>query len=140
LVGMVTALVSRAHPDLPVAITVALSLALGGILGAINGALIAIVRMPPIVVTLGTMSLYRGAVFLVSGGAWVNAHEFGPGYLAFPTSRTLGLTHIAWIAAIAIVAGYVFLNHAASGRELYALGGNRPAARYVGIRESRALM
>lgn len=140
LVGMVTALVSRAHPEMSVALTVAISLALGLGLGAINGVLIAAVRMPPIVVTLGTMSLYRGAVFLVSGGAWVNAHEFGPGYLAFPTDRTLGLTHIVWIAAIAIVAGHVLLNHARAGRELYALGGNPSAARYVGIAESRALM
>jgi rhamnose transport system permease protein len=140
LVGMVTALLSRAHPDLPVVLTIALSLSLGLILGAVNGALIAVVRMPPIVVTLGTMSLYRGAVFLVSGGSWVNAHELGPGYLAFPTSRLLGLTHISWIAVVVILAGYVFLNHSARGRELYALGGNRSAARYVGIHESQALM
>ena len=140
LVGMVSALASRAHHEMPVALTVAISLALGAVLGAINGVLIAAVRMPPIVVTLGTMSLYRGAVFLVSGGAWVNAHEFGPGYLAFPTDRTLGLSHIVWIAALVIVAGHVLLNHARAGRELYALGGNASAARYVGIAEARALM
>jgi rhamnose transport system permease protein len=140
LVGMVTALVSRAHPDLPVVATIAMSLGLGGVLGAINAALIAVVGMPPIVVTLGTMSLYRGAVFLVSGGAWVNAHELGPGYLAFPMSRTLGLTHICWVAAIAIFAGHVLLNHTANGRALYALGGNRSAARYVGIGEARVVM
>jgi rhamnose transport system permease protein len=140
LVGMVTALVSRAHPEAPVVLTIAISLALGGLLGAINAVLIAVVRMPPIVVTLGTMSLYRGVVFLVSGGAWVNAHEFGPGYLAFPISRSFGFTHIVWIAAAGIVAGHVFLNHTAKGRELYALGGNRAAARYVGIAEARVLM
>lgn len=140
LVGMVTALASRAHPEMPVALTVALSLGLGLGLGAVNAVLIAVVRMPPIVVTLGTMSVYRGAVFLVSGGAWVNAHEFGPGYLAFPTDRTLGLTHIVWIAAIAIVAGHVLLNHARAGRALYALGGNRSAARYVGVDETGALL
>jgi rhamnose transport system permease protein len=140
LVGMITALASRAHPDLPVALTVLVALGLGTVLGAVNGVLIAFVRMPPIVVTLGTMSVYRGAVFLVSGGTWVNAHEFGPDYLAFPTSRTLGITHIVWIAAIAIAALYVLLAHTARGRELYALGGSPAAARYVGVRESRALM
>jgi len=140
LVGMVTALVSRAHPEAPVVLTVALSLALGLMLGAINAVLIAVVRMPPIVVTLGTMSLYRGAVFLVSGGAWVNAHEFGPGYLEFPMARTLGLTHISWIAAVVILACHVLLNHTTKGRELYALGGNRSAARYVGIAEARVVM
>jgi rhamnose transport system permease protein len=140
LVGMVTALASRAHPDLPVVLTLATALGLGTALGAINALLIAVVRMPPIVVTLGTMSLYRGAVFLVSGGAWVNAHELGSGYLAFPTSRSLGLAHICWISAAVILAGHAFLNHTARGRELYALGGNRSAARHVGIDESRVMM
>jgi len=140
LVGMVTALLSRAHPEMPVVLTLAISFGLGLFLGAVNGVLIAFVRMPPIVVTLGTMSLYRGAVFLVSGGTWVNAHEFGRGYLAFPTDRLFGLTHIVWIGVAVIVAGTVFLNHSTRGRELYALGGNRSAARYVGIDESRNLM
>lgn len=140
LVGMVTALMSRAYPELPVVLTVVSSLALGLIAGAINAVLIAVVGIPPIVVTLGTMSIYRGAVFLVSGGAWVNAHEFGRGYLEFPTARSLGVTHITWIAVIAILAGHVVLNHARTGRALYALGGNRAAARYVGIDESRVLL
>ena len=140
LVGMVTALLSRAHPEMSVLLTLLLSLGLGVALGAVNGALIAFLQMPPIVVTLGTMSVYRGAVFLVSRGAWVNAHEFGKAYLAFPTSRLLGLTHIVWIAAALIVAGYLFLAHTRTGRELYALGGNRAAARYVGIDEGRILM
>lgn len=140
LVGMVTALLSRGHPDMPVVLTAAIALGLGLVLGGVNGVLIAFVRMPPIVVTLGTMSLYRGAVFLVSRGAWVNAHELGASYLAFPTTRLLGLTHIVWIALAVIVSGYVFLNHTLKGRELYALGGNRSAARYVGIDESRILL
>jgi rhamnose transport system permease protein len=140
LVGMVTALMSRACPELPVVLTVGSSLALGLIAGAINAVLIAGVGIPPIVVTLGTMSIYRGAVFLVSGGAWVNAHEFGRGYLEFPTARSLGLTHITWIALVVILAGHVFLNHARTGRALYALGGNRAAARYVGIDESRVVL
>jgi rhamnose transport system permease protein len=140
LVGMVTALISRAYPELPVVITVVSSLAAGLIAGAINAVLIAGVGIPPIVVTLGTMSIYRGAVFLVSGGAWVNAHEFGPGYLEFPTARSLGLTHIVWIAIVVILAGHVVLNHARTGRALYALGGNRAAARYVGIDESRVVL
>jgi rhamnose transport system permease protein len=140
LVGMVTALASRAHPDMPVLLTLAIAIGLGTALGAINAVLIALVRMPPIVVTLGTMSLYRGAVFLVSGGAWVNAHEIGPDYLAFPMSRTLGLANICWVAVLVIIAGHVLLNHTARGRALYALGGNRAAARYVGIEESRVVL
>ncbi len=145
LVGMITALVSRAHPGTPVPAILGLALALGLVLGAINGSLIAFLGMPPIVVTLGTMSLYRGAVFLVprlfgeNEGAWVNAHEFGRSYLAFPTARLLGFANMVWIAALVVAAGTVFLNHSRRGREIYALGGNPAAARYVGIDEGRVL-
>jgi rhamnose transport system permease protein len=139
LAGMVTALLSRAHPDMPVLLTVAVALALGLGLGALNATLIAWLRIPPMIVTLGTMSIYRGCVFLVSRGAWVNAHEFGKAYLAFPTARLLGFTHIVWIALAAVAAGYVFLNHSRKGRELYALGGNPAAAKYVGVDEGRIL-
>jgi rhamnose transport system permease protein len=140
LVGMVTARLSAAHPGLPLAPILLVGLALGLLLGAINGGLIAGLGMPPIVVTLGTMSIYRGMVFQVSGGAWVNAHQFGRSYLAFPNARFLGLTAIVWIALGAIVAGWIFLDHSRRGRELYALGGNPAAARYVGIDEPRTLM
>jgi len=137
LTGMVTALLSKAQPDLPVGLTIALALGLGLGLGALNAALIAWLGVPPIVVTLGTMSVYRGLVFLVSGGAWVNAHELGERFVAFPNERLLGLTHGVWIAALVIVALVLFLHHLQKGRELYALGGNPAAARYVGIDAAR---
>jgi rhamnose transport system permease protein len=133
LTGMLTALLSKAHPDLGAAPTLALALGLGLALGAINGALIAWLTVPPIVVTLGTMSIYRGLVFLVSGGAWVNAHELGARYVAFPGERLAGLTHGVWIALLVTAAFVLFLRHLRRGRELYALGGNPAAARYVGI-------
>jgi rhamnose transport system permease protein len=137
LTGMVVALLSRAHPDMPVYLTIALSLGIGLTLGAINGALIAFLEMPPIVVTLGTMSIYRGMVFWASEGAWVNAHELGAEFVAFPNERMLGLTHIVWIAALVIAADILFLYRLRKGRELHALGGNPAAARYVGIDAAR---
>jgi rhamnose transport system permease protein len=137
LTGMITALVSHACPDLPIAVTLAAALGIGLALGGINAVMIAYLEMPPIVVTLGTMSIYRGLVFAISGGAWVNAHELGPGFVAFPNERLLGLTHIVWIAAIIIALEYIFFHHLRRGRELYALGGNAAAAQYVGIDAAR---
>jgi len=138
--GMATALLSRAHPTMPVLATVAIALGIGLILGAFNGIFIAYLGIPPIVVTLGTMSIYRGAVFMLSHGAWVNAQDFGKPYLAFPMGRLLGLTHIVWISALIIAAAYVFLNHMKKGRDLYALGGNPSAAKYVGINSTHNKM
>lgn len=133
LTGMLTALLSKAYPDLGAAPTIALSLGVGLALGAVNAALIAWLAVPPIVVTLGTMSIYRGLVFLVSGGAWVNAHELGERFVSFPNERLAGLTHSVWIALLVVGADVVFLHHLRKGRELYALGGNPAGARYVGI-------
>jgi rhamnose transport system permease protein len=137
LTGMLVAMLSAAHPTMPVAATIAASLGLGIALGALNAALIAFVGMPPIVVTLGTMSIYRGLVFEVSGGAWVNAHELGAAFVGFPNDRLWGITHIVWIALLVIAVQYVFLHHVRTGRELYALGGNPTAARYVGVNAAR---
>jgi rhamnose transport system permease protein len=140
LTGMVAALVSKSHPEMAASTAILLSLGLGLLLGAINGVMIAYVGIPPIVVTLGTMSIYRGMVFQASGGAWVNAHQMGSAFIEFPTLRFLGLTSIVWIAAVLLVAGYLFFNHFRKGRELYALGSNPAAARYVGINSTHNQM
>ena len=61
------------------------------LLGAFNGLLVWKLRLPPIVVTLGTMSIYRGAIYLLSKGAWVNENEMSREFLAFPRAEFLGL-------------------------------------------------
>jgi len=137
LTGMIVAMLSTAWPAMPVPVILAASLAIGLVLGACNAALIAWLGMPSIVVTLGTMSIYRGLVFEVSGGGWVNAHELGASFVSFPNDRLLGITNIAWIALLVIAIQYVFLHHLRTGRELYALGGNPAAAQYVGINAAR---
>jgi len=137
LSGMLAALLSRAHPELPALLAMGVAAGSGLLLGAANGALIAGLAMPPIVVTLGTMSVYRGLVFVISGGAWVNAHELGAGFLRFPHERLLGLTWLTWIGVLVVAVCYLSLHHRRAGRELYALGGNPAAARYLGIDVAR---
>jgi rhamnose transport system permease protein len=137
LTGMIVAMLSTAHPELPVAVTLAAALGLGLVLGAFNAALIAVLGMPAIVVTLGTMSIYRGLVFLVSGGGWINAHELGASFVSFPNDRLWGVAHIVWIAVLVIAIQYAFLRSMRTGRELYALGDNPTAAQYVGINAAR---
>jgi rhamnose transport system permease protein len=140
LSGMLTALLSRQYPELPVVLTLALAMVSGLLLGGFNGVLIAGLGLPPIVVTLGTMSIYRGLVFVLSGGAWVNAHELAPHFLAFPHQRLAGLTSLSWIALVVAVATHLLLKNRRAGRELYALGGNPAAAHYVGISAARRLL
>jgi rhamnose transport system permease protein len=133
LTGMIAALVSRAMPGLPVAGIIALSIALGAALGAFNGAFIALIGIPPIVVTLGTLSIYRGAIFLIAGGAWLTSKDMNAAFLAFPKTSLLGVPILIAIAVLVSLFFWALLNHSRIGRGLYAVGGNPVAARYCGI-------
>ena len=133
LTGMLVALAARAMPGLPILIVIVLAIAVGAMLGAVNGLLIAFVGIPSIVVTLGTLSIYRGLIFLVAGGAWLTSKDMSTAFLAFPKSTLLGVPVLIAIAA-AVAAGFAcFLSQTATGRGLYAVGGNPVAARYCGI-------
>jgi rhamnose transport system permease protein len=133
LTGMACALLSQAMPDLPIAALLIFAVVVGAGLGAINAAMIAGLGLPPIVATLGTLSIYRGAIFVLSGGDWVVAHQMTPAFMAFPTAAPLVLPNLVWLALLAVAGATVFLTLTRRGRELYAIGGNPITAGYVGI-------
>lgn len=131
--GMCVALFNVAYPDTPALVTIVMSIGIGVMLGAFNGLLVWFVGIPSIVVTLGTMSVYRGFVFLLSDGEWVNAHEMTPQFLAFPRATFLDITLLSWIAVVIAIAVYVFARFTKTGRAIYAVGGNPKAAVYTGL-------
>ncbi len=114
-----------------------LTLFAGGLLGAFNGLLVWKLRLPPIVVTLGTMSVYRGVIYLLSRGAWVNENEMTRDFLEFTRAQFLGLTTLAWAALIIAAAFIVALRYSRAARNLYAAGGNPEAAAYSGVDPGR---
>ena len=131
--GMLLALLSQAFPDLPAPAFLVLAGVVGAALGAVNGFFVAVVKIPPIIVTLGTMSVYRGMIFVLSDGKWVSAHEMSDLFKAFPLDRALWVPNIIVVAGLVAVLAYVFLGHMRLGRAVYAVGGNPLAARYIGI-------
>lgn len=131
LSGMVAALLNGMGVPLPLILLAAV--ALGAAMGAVNGVLVWKAGIPPIVVTLGTMTIYRGIIFLITDGAWVNAHQMSDSFKALPRAVVLGLPVMSWIAIAVILAGAVFLKRTAIGRSFYAVGGNPHAAVYTGI-------
>jgi rhamnose transport system permease protein len=133
LCGMVAAMLAAANPELPLAVVMLAATVAGLLLGLVNGALIGYLELPPIVVTLGTMSVYRGLVFVLSGGAWVNSHQMPANFIAFPLDTLLGATHLVWIAALAVLACWYGARHTRFGRDLFAIGNAPASARYVGI-------
>ncbi|SLK18225.1 rhamnose ABC transporter membrane protein [Enterobacter sp. NFR05] len=133
LTGMIVALLNFHHPDIPVWALLILATALGLVMGIINGLLVWKMGIPAIVVTLGTMSIYRGIIFLLSDGGWINSHQMSADFLGLPRSSLLGLPLLSWCAIAALfVVGY-FLRHSRTGRALYTAGGNATAAYYTGI-------
>ncbi|MFL9924016.1 ABC transporter permease [Herbaspirillum lusitanum] len=133
LSGMMSALLAMHFPQLPVAVVIAAALCIGLALGLINGWLIGYLSLPPIVVTLGSMSVYRGLVFVLSGGAWVSSRNMPADFIAFPLARLGGLTHLVWLAALAVAVLWYAARHTRFGRDLYAIGNDPVAAGYVGI-------
>jgi rhamnose transport system permease protein len=137
LCGMLAALFNRAFPEAGVTPVLLLTILAGGLLGAFNGLLVWKLRLPPIVVTLGTMSVYRGVIYLLSKGAWVNENEMTREFLAFTRAQFLGLTTLAWMSLLC-AAGFMFaLRHVRAARDFYAAGGNPEAAAYSGVDAGR---
>lgn len=133
LSGMIVTLADRAHPGLSLPVLFALAALSGLILGAFNGVLIAFVEIPPIVVTLGTLSIYRGLIFVIAGGQWLTSNDMSPSFLAFPRNTLFGLPNLLLVALVVSVLFWLLLDHTRFGRNLYAIGGNPVAARYCGI-------
>ncbi|MBB1199318.1 ABC transporter permease [Enterobacteriaceae bacterium 89] len=133
LTGMIVALLNFHYPQLPVVVLLALATVLGLLMGVINGLLVWKLGIPAIVVTLGTMSIYRGIIFLLSNGGWVNANQMSADFLGLPRASLLGMPVLSWFAIAALfIVGY-FLRYSRTGRALYTAGGNATAAYYTGI-------
>jgi rhamnose transport system permease protein len=137
LSGMVAALFSIWAPNVPIPVVIVVAIGVGTFFGFLNGVFIAWVGIPPIVVTLGTLAIYRGLVFIVSGGKWISSDLMTPAFLAFPHALFLGLSSLVWLALVVAVLMAIFLGFTTVGRGLYAVGGNPIAARYCGIDLSR---
>jgi rhamnose transport system permease protein len=140
LSGMVAAMLASHNPGLPLTAVVLVAMLVGLALGLVNGWLIGYLQLPPIVITLGTMSVYRGLVFVISGGAWVSAHQMPADFVAFPLTRVLGLPHLVWIAIAALLAMAFVARHTRFGRDLYAIGNAPQCAGYIGIPTRKRLL
>ena len=112
-----------------------ITVAAGAILGAVNGLLTARLLLPSFIVTVATMSIYRGLVSLPTGGAPLMISD--PNWQAIGASHFLGVPLIIWILLVLFLANHIALSMTVFGRETYLTGGNREAALYSGIRVNR---
>ena len=113
----------------------------GAALGLANGLLVTVFRLPSIIVTLGTLSLYRGLTFIISDARQINRANIPTELKAM--SRTSPIFDIPWIILIAFaiaLAAYVIARHTHLGRQIYALGSNPEAAPLRGINVTKVTL
>ncbi|WP_331373271.1 ABC transporter permease [Sinorhizobium chiapasense] len=133
LSGMVAAMLNTAFPGLPIPLVILVAMALGCLLGMVNGTLVWKLDIPPIVVTLGTLTIYRGLIFLLTDGKWINAHEMSDAFKALPRLGLAGVPVLSWLSLLMIALMFLVMGRTPIGRAFYAVGGNPHAAVYTGI-------
>ena len=140
--GIVVGMLFRDHPGLNIYLGTAIGMALGAFLGSINGGLIAWAKVPPIIATLGTLSAYRGLVFIISKGDQIDSNNI-PDSLTNWTLHgpvQIGAITISWLLVWALVAAGLtayLLRWTRMGRDIYSIGSNPEAARLRGIPVAR---
>ncbi|NNJ11471.1 ABC transporter permease [Chloroflexales bacterium ZM16-3] len=142
MIGLTAMMVSSMlvlFPWLPMPAAILLGLALGATLGAFNGLIIAVGNVPPIIATLGTMSIYRGMVFFYSQGSWVNASDMPEGFRRLAKASPFGVPNLILFAVAVLLLVAFFLRLTRAGRDIYAVGSNPDAARFAGIRAQRVI-
>lgn len=131
LAGMAAGLFNQAVPQAGVVAAIAVAVAVGLAAGMINGAIVWLLRVPPIVATLGTLAIFRGLVFTASGGAYANA--LSPAFVDLVRTEVLGVRVLSWAAVAAIIGVAVIVRYSRAGRALFAAGSNPGAAIYAGV-------
>jgi rhamnose transport system permease protein len=127
------------RPGLPVAVAVVAGVLVGVVCGAINGAVTAVGKVPSLVVTLGTLYVFRGIDYAWAGGRQINAADLPDSLLTLGSGRFLGIPYLVAIATVLVAVAAFVLRSYRSGRELYAIGSNPDAAVLAGIPVGRRL-
>ncbi|MBN9315220.1 MAG: ABC transporter permease [Devosia sp.] len=127
--------------DVPWWTGIPVSIVVGAGLGLVNGLLIQLFRLPAIIVTLGTLSLYRGLTFIISNAKQID-RQWIPSELKglSQTSPVFGTPWIIFIAFGVALATYLFLMHTRMGRQIYAIGSNPVAAPLRGIKVTQVTL
>lgn len=123
---------------LPLELAIALSLAVGGLAGLFNGLLIVHMRVPPLIMTLATLALYRGLAQGISQARSVTGYP--EWFFFFGQGTVLGLPVPLLLFVVFAVLSAVALRLTTFGRSLYAIGNNMVGARFSGLRVDRQLL
>ncbi len=122
--------------QLPVAVAAGCALGIGAVAGGLNALLITTLRLPPLIVTLGTYSLFRGLAEAITRGA-VTYTDFPASFLFLGQERWLGFPAQAWLFFGVAIVMWVLVHRTTFGRSFRAIGFAPEGTRYAGISVER---
>jgi ribose/xylose/arabinose/galactoside ABC-type transport system permease subunit len=109
----------------------------GGLIGAVVGFFVAYLRIPAIVVSLGMMSILKGGLILWTGGVWI--YNLPVDFMIAQRSL-LGIPIPVYFMVVLTILAALWMRYSPTGRAIYAVGGNKEAARLSGISQRAVLM
>lgn len=122
----------------PIFVGIVATFIVGILCGLFNGFLTAVLRVPSIIVTLGSLTFYRGLAYLLGGGEVFM--QFPPFLVWIGAGTVIGVPVPVVLAVITVIWGQLFLKRTRTGQHLTAVGGNAEAARLAGINVRRSKM
>lgn len=121
------------NPGIPIVAVFAIGIAFGGALGLVNGILVAAFRVPALVITLGTLYIYRGIFLEWAGSSRINPSDMPDAFLSLGTKQIFTIPVLMIIAVLVVAAVGYYLHTARGGREMYAIGSDPDAATLYGL-------
>lgn len=134
-VSVTVGIVFKGNETINIFLIFIMAILLGALLGLINGIIVTGFKLPSIIVTLGTMNLYRGIIFILGRGKQIDSHYIPRSLVALsqPKESVLFIPYTVIIAFGVAILIHLFLRNTRLGREIYASGCNPEAARLKGI-------
>ncbi|MDR1386199.1 MAG: ABC transporter permease [Propionibacteriaceae bacterium] len=129
-----------AWPTMPPVLAFVVGVAFGCALGFVNGGLVAVAKVPGMVITLGTLYAFRGVNIMWAGSRRINASELSPDFLAIGNAQILRLPLITIMAVLVLLGAAWYLRNMRSGREFYAIGSAPAAAELYGLPTRRRML
>ena len=128
------------YPSIGVAGALGVACLVGLACGLFNGVIVTFGGVPAIVVTLGTLALYRGLCSILTGGKQISADDVPIAWLDLTNAKLLGVPGIVLTAAVVMLLVGFVLRQRPAGRDLFAVGSNPDGARLIGIPARRRIM
>jgi len=131
--GMAVALGVSHNWEIHPILAILMGMGIGLVAGSFTGFLVSKAKIPPIIATLAAMIIFRGFVFIINDGAWVNASDMPDSFKNISRGTIFGVPNLIFIVIVVSLIFYYFLGHTSTGRQIYAFGSNPDAARFVGV-------